>query len=266
MKVKKGMLLLQGLCLLLVLNSCAGPKMILAEDMKEGAAYDVTVNNEMRIQCEDKLSISVYSANQELVIPFNRGSFRVDTEGEVSSTDPASRPQLEGYVVNSEGNIDFPVLGKIHAEGLTREELSDYIKQNLISRNLISDPLVTTELLNLKIPVLGEVQNVSVLTASEGRMTIVEAITKAGGLTGNALAEKISVIRTEGKVRKVFVVNFRSKNIFDSPAYYLQQNDIVFVHSQSAKATESENRNWRAFTAVISVLSLAVPVIWYLKK
>ena len=264
--MRKYVFFLLGGVVIAVFNSCMAPKMILAEDMKADMPYNVTVSNEMKIQCDDKLSIMVHASNPELAIPFNRGSFKVNAQGDVSVSDAVSNEHIEGYMVDSDGNIDFPVLGKMHAEGLTRRELSNCIAQNLIRSNLIRDPLVTIELLNLKIPVLGEVQNVGVLTAPEGRMTIVEAITRAGGLTSNALPEKISVFRSEGKERKVLVVNFRSKDLFESPAYYLQQNDIVFVHPRSARTTETENRSWRNYSTLIGLISLATTILWYLKN
>ena len=262
--MKKYVFLLQGGCLLAALSSCMAPKTILAEDMKVDVPYVALMQNEMRIQCEDKLNITVYSANPELVVPFNRTAFRVNTDGEV--TGAGGEQQREGYVVDAGGNIDFPVLGKIHAVGLTRQQLSDSVRDLLIKSNLVRDPQVTTELLNLRIPVLGEVQRVGVLTATEGRMTVVEAITRAGGLTTNAMPEKISVIRTEGQVRKMITVNFRSKELFDSPAYYLQQNDIVFVHPRSARGSLEESRSWRRYSTLIGLISLTTTLLWYLKN
>lgn len=265
--MKKYLILLQGLCLITIMSSCTVPKTIIAEDMKLGMSYPAVVQNEMKIQREDKLSITIHSANPELTIPFNMNgnSLQTNTEGEIVGAS-ASTGQHEGYTVDLEGNIDFPVLGKMHVEGLTRQELSADIKKKLITGNFVNDPIVAIELLNLRIPVLGEVQQVGVLTAPEGRMTIVEAITRAGGLTSNALPEKISVIRTDNNVRKILTVNFRSKEMFDSPAYYLQQNDIVFVHPRSAKSTEREERSWRNYSTFVGLLSLGITVLWYLKN
>lgn len=264
--MKKYVLLLKGVCLLAFLGSCSAPKMILAEDMKTDMSYAVTMQNEMKIQREDKLNITVYSVNPELAIPFNRMAFKVNSEGAVAAANVTGEQQRDGYVVDATGNIDFPVLGKIHAEGLTRQQLSDSIKGLLIKSNLVSEPQVTTELLNLRIPVLGEVQRVGVLTATEGRMTVVEAISRSGGLTSNAIPEKISVIRTEGAERKLFTVNLRSKELFDSPAYYLQQNDIVFVHPRSTRGTLEETRSWRRYYMLTGLISLVTTLMWYLKN
>lgn len=265
MKMRMYLFLLFG-WLVVTMCSCIAPKTILAEDLKQDVAYAVNVQNEMKIQPDDKLSITVHSGKPELAIPFNMGenAFRMNSDGEVTATDADG--QREGYIVGLDGNIDFPVLGKIHAEGLTRNELSAYIKEHLIKSNLLDDPIVITELRNLRIPVLGEVQRVGVLTAPEGRMTIVEAIARAGGLTNNSLPEKIAVIRTQGDTRKMLIVNFRSKDLFDSPAYYLQQNDIVFAYPRSAKNTEQENRSWRNYSTLIGLLSLATTILWYLKN
>lgn len=266
MKMKKYVLMLPGLWLVINLCSCVAPKTILAEDLVPDSVYAVTVHNEMIIKPDDKLSITVHSAKPELAIPFNMGenAFRMSADGEVTATDDGMR--REGYMVDPDGFIDFPVLGKIHVAGLTRYQLSAYIKEQLIKGNLIDDPIVITELRNLRISVLGEVQRVGVLTAGEGRMTVVEAITRAGGLTGNALPEKIAVIRTQGGSRKVLMVNFRSKELFDSPAYFLQQNDIVFAYPRSSRNTEQENRSWRNYSTMIGLISLATTLLWYLKN
>src|SRR5690606_16672026 len=104
----------------------------------------------------------------------------------------------------------------------------DFLKDQLEKRNLLSSPVVKIELLNLKVLVMGEAGN-SIINAPDGRLTLLEAITQSGGLTRNAATDRISVIREENGIRKIYYNDIESKSIFDSPTYYLQQNDIVYV-------------------------------------
>ncbi|MCI1648487.1 MAG: polysaccharide biosynthesis/export family protein [Bacteroides sp.] len=264
--MKKYGILLQGL-LILIMSSCASKKMIITEDLPVGGSYKVIEQSQMRIHQDDKLSITVHCSNPELAIPFNMtvGSYQVSSSGDVTAAGDLPVQREKGYLVDIKGNIDFPVLGKMHVEGSTCQMLSSYIKQRLVTESLVKDPIVTVELLNLRIVMLGEVQKIGMISDPDGRMTLVEAIAKSGGLTPNAVPEEVVVIRDQSNTRTKLQVNLRSKSLFDSPAYYLQQNDIVFVTPRSSKPSEKENRGWREYYTAFGLVSFALS-LWAILK
>lgn len=183
-------------------------------------------------------------------------------KGVVSTTTPSSFSE-KGYLVDQLGNIEFPVLGTLNVEGLTLDGLKDMIRDKLLNQNLIGSPIVKIELLNLKVMMMGEINNVGVLTVPDSRITLLEAINRSGGLTRNATVNEISVIREENGVRKVYQNDIQKSDIFNSPTYYLQQNDIVYIKPKTAVLSTKEESTWRyvgiltgLFTLVTSILLL----------
>lgn len=243
----------------LMSTSCINTKkMVYLEDMKEDYSYPMNPQQEVKIQRDDRLSIVVNSRNPELAVPFNISTgeaFQVTTSGEVTGATNMVK-QEKGYVVDLNGYIEFPILGKFKVVDMTRNQVADLIRERLISENLISDPLVFVDVLNMKIAVLGEVGGPTVLKVTDSRITLLEAITRAGDLTANAQLDKIAVIREEGNERKMYMHDIRSTDIFYSPCYYLQPNDIVYVHPKYAKATVKEQRTLGFYSLAVGFLSL----------
>lgn len=239
------------------ISSCTAPrKVVYLKDLDPSESYAVLPMPPLRIQKNDRLSISVSAKNIELAAPFNNqaGLYTVDKDGELSST-----MVDRGYLVDQQGNIDFPILGTINVEGMSLEGLRDHVKNQLTEKNLLSSAVVKVELQNLKVMVMGEAGN-RIITAPDGRLTLLEAITQSGGLSKNATTNRIAVIREEMGQRKIYYNDIESKDIFNSPVYYLQQNDIVYVEPREAVRSDNESRSWRISTMVISVLSLGVTV------
>lgn len=221
-------------------SSCIFRKLTYVDDMKPYENYPVMNNGEIKIQKEDKLSITVGSKNPELATPFNvgAGGYSVAGNGALSVGSTAgSSPHEKGYIVDQEGNIDFPVLGSLHVEGKTQSEIENMIKQILIDKKLISDPTVNADLLNLKIIVLGEA-GVGIQSYDSRNVNILEVLAKAGGGNENSKLKEVKVIRTTNGVRKMYLVDLHSVALFDSPVYYLKQNDVVFIQPYSGKMTQ----------------------------
>lgn len=145
-----------------LLGSCATPKVAYFTDLKRGTAEQVLNPLEIRVRPEDKISILVNSKDPLLMNLFNLPII----SRQIGTTSGTSNSQgISGYTINKDGDIDFPVLGHIHVAGMTREEIASYIKEELVSKNLVKDPVVTVEFMNLTVSVLGEV-------ASPGRFNI----------------------------------------------------------------------------------------------
>lgn len=253
----KKILFFIGVIAILGLNSClVSRKIVYLNDLDPSKTYNVTPIPPIRIQKNDRISIQVSAKNLELAAPFNNhgGNYSVSATGNVG-TSLVDR----GYLVDQQGNIEFPILGTINVEGMSLDGVRDFLKDQLEKRNLLSSPVVKIELLNLKVLVMGEAGN-SIINAPDGRLTLLEAITQSGGLTRNAATDRISVIREENGIRKIYYNDIESKSIFDSPTYYLQQNDIVYVEPKAAVAMGDESRTWRILGMILSVLTLGTTV------
>ncbi len=146
-----------------------------------------------------------------------------------------------------------------------RKQVADLIKNRLISENLINDPLIFVDILNIKITVMGEVKSPQVLQVEDSRITLLEAITRTGGVTTNALLDRVAVIREEGNERKMYMHDIRSSDIFYSPCYYLQQNDMVYIHPKFAEANTKERRTLGFYSFGVTLLSLITTLTVLLK-
>lgn len=245
---------------LMLLNACfVSKKTVYVQDMTADSLYRVKNNSELKIQKGDKLNILVTSKDPELSVPFNGGSYVIDAESKSLSNDQKISGQ--NYLVDQQGNIHFPILGEIQVDKLTLDQVQQLIVGKLIADKLISDPIVKASILNFKIIVSGAVRQEVVLDVPDGRLSILEAITKAGGLGVNAAPDRVTVIREEDGMRFRTINDIESQEIFDSPVYYLKQNDIVYVEPKSGENTPREERKWRLTGTVLGSLTLILSVI-----
>jgi polysaccharide export outer membrane protein len=166
-----------------------------------------------------------------------------------------------GYRVDADGNIVFPVLGKINVGGKTLKEVSDIIETMIEEGNYIKSPEVTIEFLNFKYTVLGAVNGKGTYTVDGDKVTIIEAIAKAGDLAKNARLDRIAVIRMVDGKQEIYYNDIRTAEIFKSPTYFLQQNDIVYVEP---KYKERNENAWQTATFIVSLGSLASTILWAL--
>jgi polysaccharide export outer membrane protein len=213
------------------------------------------------IRTGDMLSISVSSSNPALAIPYNLFSARSQIANATSVSNSSSRiisnVNYEGYTVRQDGTIDFPVLGAIEVAGLTREQVADKIKDML--KDVVTDPVVTVTILNFYVTVIGEVARPGTYNFPGDRLTLLEALGFAGDLTVYGNREKVMVIREEGDERHVELLNLKSKDIFTSPYFYLQQNDVVYVEAVGTKA-KSVSTFTTYFPVITSLASLGTSI------
>ena len=249
---------------LLALSSCVSSKdFVYLQDMQVGERYHFERKHEAVVHRDDRLSITVSCKQPELALPFNTqtAAVRVSSTGEISSAPDGND---KGYRVDVDGNIDFPMLGKINVEGRTLAEVTQLIKNGIIEGNFIKNPLVSVDFLNFKYTVLGAVGSNGTFTVKGDRVTLLEAIANAGDLATNARVDKVTVIREIGNERQIFVHDLRSSDIFNSPCFYLQQNDIVYVEPKYRKKERSE-RITQYVTMTLSAIATACTVIWAVK-
>ena len=243
-----------------LLGSCAAPRVAYFTDMKQGAAEQVLNPLEIRVRPEDKISILVNSKDPLLENLFN---LPIISRQIGSSSGTSNGQGVSGYTINKEGDIDFPVLGKIHVEGMTREEIAAHIKDKLMTQNLVKDPVVTVEFMNLTVSVLGEVARPGRFNIDKDRLTLLDALGMAGDLTVYGKRENVLVQREENGKKVLYKVNLNSGyDLYASPVYYLQQNDIVYVEPNSMRARQAtvNGNNVRSASFWMSLASLLTTI------
>lgn len=235
------------------------------QDLNYETSLQMKENTGILIQPQDQLSIIVSSRYPELAATLNKPVVTYQAGSEITSTNQSSQ-RLIGYVVDNEGNIDFPMLGKMHVAGLNRWSLENMIKERIISEGIILDPIVTVQFMNFKISVMGEVQRPGSYTVNGDKVTLLEALSMANDLTIYGRRDNVTVIREQNGQRSIYKVDLRFSSMFDSPAYYLQQNDVVYVYPNSVRAGQSTiNENYfRSGNFWISLASVAVTVTNFL--
>ena len=257
MKIKN---IIQLLVSIVWLSSCATPNITYFKDMQPGMTEVVLNPLDIRVRPEDKISILVNSKDPLLANLFN---LPVVSRQIGASSGSSSSQGVSGYTVNKNGNIDFPVLGEVHIAGMTREEIASHIKNKLKTQDLVKDPMVTVEFMNLTVSVLGEVAKPGRFNIDKDRLTLLDAISMAGDLTVYGKRENVSVQREENGKKTLYKVNLSSGyDLYASPAYYLQQNDIVYVEPNSMRARQStvNGNNVRSSSFWVSLASLLTTI------
>lgn len=225
-----------------------------------GAAGVDTTLYDARIMPKDLLTIVVsYPEEPELAVPFNLTvASAINANNNLNS-----QPNLQQYLVDNSGNIDFPVLGTIRLGGLTKGEAEQLIKEKL-KPQFRETPIVTVRMANYKISVIGEVARPGTFTISNEKVNLFEALAMAGDMTIYGIRDKVKLIResSDGK-REIVSLNLNDSHILQSPYYYLQQNDILYVTPNKVKAKTSDISSsttiW--FSVVGTLVSLASLII-----
>lgn len=248
-------------CMAVFFTACTSTKKIIyLQDVVPLKQQEIEQKYEVIIHGDDLLAIMVNSRDPELVMPFNMPMVTYQL-----GSNSGGQQRVLGYLVDTNGDIDFPILGKIHVEGLTRMQLTELIKNKLIDGDLIKDPIVTVQFLNFKISVMGEVGSPGSFTISGDRITLLEALSMAGDLTIYGRRDRVGVIRENNGKRTILFHDLRSADIFNSPCYYLQQNDIVYVEPNKAKSGQSginQNNSIGVWVSVISLLTTIAVLIF----
>ena len=218
-----------------------------------------------KIMPKDILSITVNTVNPEAAAPFN---LAIPTSFSANQRSVYSQPVLQTYLVDNEGSIDYPVLGRIKVGGLTKSEceamIHDKIKPYL---NAAENPVVTVRMSSYSISVLGEVNRPGSFQVSREKINILEALAQAGDLTIYGVRENVKLIREDAKGHKqIHQINLNDANLLTSPYYYLQQNDIVYVEPNKVKAQNStigqSTTLWiSAPSILVSVAALVVNIL-----
>lgn len=256
-------------------TSCSTPKDVTYfQDATLLNGMAVQAEQQLRLRPEDKINIVVNSANPMLANQFTLTTMSPNytlgssvTPQTTSGKTNSNNGQMVAYTVDEQGTIDFPVLGKISVGGKTRKEVAQYIQDRLIARELVSDPIVTVEYVNMGVNVLGEVNKAGHIDITKDHFTVVDALSYAGDLTINGNRRHVLVTRQvdgENQVYSLDLTNMQST--LNSPAYYLQQNDLVYVaptnkRKREADATGNTFNNPSIWISIASLLTTITALI-----
>lgn len=246
---------------LLMSFGCAKRNLVYFSDIDGKSDYSSKVPEmiQPRIQKDDLLRITVGSLSPESNLLFNVGILNTGTETRVSTND---QPLNEGYLVDQHGEINFPVLGKIKLEGLTKAEAVEEMTFRI--SEYVKDPIVNIRFVNFKVTVIGEVNRPATFTVPTEKINILEALGLAGDMTMYGKRENVLIIREVGGVRSAKRLNLNDKEFLASPYYYLQQNDVVYVEPDRIKAVQAST-NQRSLTLFGIATSLAVSLMFNLR-
>jgi len=261
--------------LLVSLASCnpnTWQKINYLQDVQQDTVMTMAINQGIIIQPQDQLMITVTSRDPKLAAQFNNSISMMYTGSEIGGS--SGQQRVTGYVVDNDGYINFPALGRLHVAGINRWALQDKIEEELASTGMLRDARVTVEFMNFRISVLGEVSAPGTYTISGDKITIFQALALARDLTIYGQRNDIRVVREQDGKRQIYVLDLKDSQIFNSPAYYLQQNDVVYVTPNNVRAGQSTiNENyfksgafWVSLGSIaISVTNLVATLIRYSK-
>ena len=230
-----------------ILSSCSSYKKVpYFQDLNRSkvTSEDITNLSAITIQPDDQLSISVTSLNQDAANVFSNN---------IQNSGTDSDGPVYGYVVNSKGEIKVPLLGVVKVSGLTSDQLSAQLQQQLLS--FLSKPNVAVRIVNFKVAVLGDVLRPNVYRSPGERLTITEALSLAGDLNITAKRDDITLVREVNGKRTYIPLDLTSKKIFESPYFYLKPNDLIFVQPSKLKLATVDT-GYRNASLIISALSL----------
>ena len=264
----------------LLVTSCASQKRAwYLQDAQPFTPEQIAENGQIRIKPLDRLTIVVNSKDPELAVPFNSStSYNSLTGNNISGTassqalssltgatnyGSATNQSLQIRTVDENGQLEMPVIGKIECKGKTRSELAQAIADKIVEGGYINDPTVNVQFADMKISVIGEVARPGHYDVTRDKLSIFDALAMAGDLTIYGIRTDVAVAREVDGVRTIEYLDLTSKELFNSPAFYIQQNDVIYVKPNKYKAQAgeiSQNRNFY-LSLVGTAISVATLII-----
>lgn len=244
------------------MNSCVSRKEITYFQGLEN--IDTTLKadqkNSLEIKPNDLLTISVSAPEQAAAMPFNLPVVGMPQSGLGESLTIGGRQQLQTYLVDSDGNIEFPILGTIMVEGINRQELSAKLRKQI--NEYVKDPIVNVRIVNFQVSVLGEVNRPGTFDVRDEYLSLPKALGLAGDMSIYGRRDNVLVMREENGKKTYAYLDLSDADIVNSPYYYLQQNDVVYVEPNGAqRQSASYNRNAGVYISIASVLISVIVLI-----
>ena len=272
--MKKTSSLLLALVAMLLMSSCVSTKKIVYfqnSDEVFSQGQQILQQYEMRLKPADQVLVKVTCSEPELLTIFAQ-DVMMGSAGQTGSYNVNSgsnaMTNAYGYTVSNDGVITLPAVGRVSVAGCTTDEAAKRIEESIINANLIKDPEVTVRLLNARVAVLGAVKRPMVVNLTSERNTILDVLSQCGDIDDTGLRRKISLYREEDGVRKKYPIDLTSSDIFQNPAFYVQQNDMIYVEPNKSQSVKSSAfyTFLAAGSSIISVISAVVTVVMVLAK
>ncbi|NLZ51550.1 MAG: hypothetical protein GX899_07615 [Rikenellaceae bacterium] len=243
--------------LALLLSGCASYKdIVYFQDIDERTLKPLLNEYEATIKKDDRLAIVVSGSDKTVTAPYNLTLTELTTSAGSSAYGPENATL--SYLVDSDGNIEFPILGKIHVEGMTRNELVQYLTRE-IGKD-VKDPIVYVNFKNFKFTVLGEVRAPGTYTIDSEKISVLQALGRAGDLNLTAMREGILLIREVDGVQKHYKIDLKSSDLLESPYFYLQQNDVIYVPPSPTRVAQGTAATG-LWSSMLSTISSAISII-----
>ena len=241
----KSKLLLLVLLAAAIITSCNTqkdiPYMIGANELPAEVLHSAAKASDPVVMPGDMLQINVISRNAEAVKPFNKIDY-VSKIGGNTNLNNNNENSMYYYLVDANGNIEYPYLGTLHIGGMSKSAVENYIATQIYPRYLTERPGVEVRFQNFRVYILGEVNKPGEIKATNGRLNLLEAIAQAGDLTIHGRRDNVMIVRTNSDgSRSIQTVNMNDKNMILSPSFNLQQNDIIYIEPNSSRARQSWN-------------------------
>ncbi len=256
------------------LTSCVSSKKIIyfqGSDEKFADAQAIAQKYEMRLKSADQIMVKVTCSEPELLEVFNldvvMGSGSRNG-GSMSSAVTGSMGSIYAYTVDNEGYVTLPIIERIKVSDMTCEEAAKTIEQVIIAKNIIKDPQVTVRMLNARVTVLGAVQTPHVVSLTSERNTVLDVLSQCGDVSDQALRKEVTLYRENNGMRTKYHLDLTQADIFDNPAFYVQQNDLIYVQPNKSQNVKSSAFSTFLSTgaSILGVISSIVALVIALSK
>lgn len=259
-------------------QSCATKRnLVYFSNLPDSTVYSQAIVNQVEptIQPNDILNIRVATLSPDANILFNSGSLPMTNQLITSSAAGSSAAQItslpqagtvvQGYQVDADGNINFPIIGKVKVVGFTQSQAQNAIAQEVAKT--AKDPIVNVQILNFRISVIGEVAHPGMFSITNNRVNVLEALGMAGDMTPFGVRERVLVIHEKDGQRSMQWLNMTDKNVFNNPDFYLQQNDVVYVQpNNKLKARNTDPTRFQLWSIIASSVSVLALTIYYISR
>ena len=266
--MKKFLAFMYSMAVVLLLTGCVSTeKIVYFQDkndvFKQG--LQILQQYEMRLKPADQVLVKVTCSEPELLAVFAQ-DVTMGTAGQTSYTNMNSSTSVTnayGYTVSTEGFITLPAVGRVSVAGLTSDEAAARIEESIIAANLIKDPDVTVRLLNARVAVLGAVRSPQVVNLTSERNTILDVLSRCGDVADTGLRQNVTLYREEKGVCQKYTLDLTSADVFQSPAFYVQQNDMIYIEPNKSQSIKSSAfyTFLGAGASIVSVISAIVTIV-----
>ncbi|MBO6125384.1 MAG: polysaccharide biosynthesis/export family protein [Bacteroidaceae bacterium] len=276
--MKKFYSILSVMILAVLMCSCVSTKKIVyfqGADSLYTEAQQVLQQYEMKLKPADQILVKVTCSEPDLLSVFAQdvvmgtsGGSRGTNSSYVSSGASGGMSNAYGYTITNDGYVVLPSIGKVHVAGLTTVDAAKEIEEKIKEVNHIADPGVTVNLLNARVAVLGAVKSPRVVSLTSERNTVLDVLSQCGDIADTGLRQKIKLFREVDGQRMMYEMDLTKSNVFESPGYYVQQNDLIYVEPNKSQSIKSSAfyTFWTAGATIISTLATVTSMIFLIKK